>query len=70
MGRTTSVCHIQVSEGAHLRRTASPVSSEDAIEVNAASVKTDGAKDDITIADALFIAQYLVGIRDANFALP
>jgi hypothetical protein len=37
--------------------------------VNAASVKQDGAFDKITIADVLYIAQRLVGLRDGCFNL-
>jgi len=38
--------------------------------LNAASVKHDsGGKDAITIADAMFIAQYLAGLRNSLFEL-
>jgi hypothetical protein len=37
--------------------------------VNAASVRQDGTIDKQTIADALFIAQYLVGLRDEYYTL-
>jgi hypothetical protein len=37
--------------------------------VNAASVEQDEAFDRKTIADALFIAQYLAGLRDEFFNL-
>jgi hypothetical protein len=37
--------------------------------VNAASVQQDGSFDQVAIADALFIAQYLVGLRDESYNL-
>ena len=37
--------------------------------MNAASVRQDGAADSKTIADALFIAQYLVRLRDESYNL-
>ena len=36
--------------------------------VNAAGVRLDGEFDQKTIADALFIAQYLVGLRDEFYS--
>ena len=37
--------------------------------VNAGTVKHDGDFDVINISDALLLAQYLVGLRDANLNL-
>jgi hypothetical protein len=35
--------------------------------INAACVRHDDTGDKITMSDALYIAQYLAGIRDANY---
>jgi hypothetical protein len=36
-------------------------------EVNTASVRQDGEFDKTTVADGLFIAQYLAGLRDMHY---